>query len=207
MTNFSTEQEKFWAGNFGDAYIDRNKSESLFYSKMAMWAQMLKSAHGIQSATEMGCNIGLNLAALKRLNPLIELGGVEINPAAADEARKLNVGTIETGTILDKINLPMVDLTFSVTVLIHINPEYLEAVYDNLVSLSKKYVLVAEYYNPSPVTVNYRGHSERLYKRDFAGELMEKYNLNLVDYGFVYKRDNIAPQDDITWFLLQKPNT
>ncbi len=205
MNDFSTEQEKFWAGNFGDAYIDRNKSETLFYSKMAMWAQMLKSAPGIRSATELGCNIGLNLAALKRLNPQIELSGVEINPAAALEAKKLGVGQIETGTILDKLDLAPVDLTFSVTVLIHINPEYLNAVYDNLVTLSKRYILVAEYYNPSPVTVNYRGHSERLYKRDFAGELMDRHNLSLVDYGFVYKRDNIAPQDDITWFLLQKP--
>jgi hypothetical protein len=50
----------------------------------------------------------------------------------------------------------------------------------------------------------YRGHADRLFKRDFAGDLIEKYGMKLVDYGFVYKRDNWAPQDDITWFLLEK---
>ena len=52
--------------------------------------------------------------------------------------------------------------------------------------------------------VRYRGTDDRLYKRDFAGELMERYQLRLVDYGFTYRRDNYFPQDDTTWFLLEK---
>lgn len=47
--SFKTEQEKFWAGEFGAKYIDRNNSEKLLYSKVAMWAKMLKSAHSIKS--------------------------------------------------------------------------------------------------------------------------------------------------------------
>ena len=70
---------------------------------------------------------------------------------------------------------------------------------------SKKYILICEYYNPSPTTISYRGHSDRLFKRDFAGEMLDKFSdLKLVDYGFSYHRDNSFPQDDITWFLLQK---
>ena len=66
---------------------------------------------------------------------------------------------------------------------------------------------MCEYYNPSPVTINYRGHSDRLFKRDFEGEILDKFpDLNLIDYGFSYKRDVVFPQDDITWFLLQKNN-
>ncbi len=69
---------------------------------------------------------------------------------------------------------------------------------------SKKYILIAEYYNPTPVEMEYRGHREKLFKRDFAGEMMDQYNdLTLVDYGFVYHRDPF-PQDDITWFLMKK---
>ena len=65
--------------------------------------------------------------------------------------------------------------------------------------------MICEYYNPSPTTIAYRGHSDRLFKRDFAGEMLEKFSdLKLVDYGFSYHRDNSFPQDDITWFLLQK---
>ncbi len=61
-----------------------------------------------------------------------------------------------------------------------------------------KYVMVAEYDNPAPVSVLYRGHSDRLFKRDFAGELMEQHALELIDYGFVYRRDNCTPMGDIT---------
>ena len=34
---------------------------------------------------------------------------------------------------------------------------------------------------------------------------MDKYDdLQLIDYGFAYHRDNNFYQDDITWFLLKK---
>jgi spore coat polysaccharide biosynthesis protein SpsF len=29
-------------------------------------------------------------------------------------------------------------------------------------------------------------------------------NLNLIDYGFVYRRDSMFPADDATWFLMEK---
>ena len=31
-------------------------------------------------------------------------------------------------------------------------------------------------------------------------------DLKLADYGFVYRRDLLFPQDDINWFLLEKGN-
>ena len=34
--------------------------------------------------------------------------------------------------------------------------------------------------------------------------LDQYHNLHLVDYGFVYHRDHNFPQDDLTWFLLEK---
>ena len=64
--------------------------------------------------------------------------------------------------------------------------------------------MINEYFNPTPVSIPYRGHENKLFKRDFAGELIDSYSLKLVDYGFVYSRDNLYPQDDMTWFLLEK---
>lgn len=69
---------------------------------------------------------------------------------------------------------------------------------------SHRYIRVAEYYNSSLSSITYRGEQDKLFKRDFAGDLIERYRMKLVDYGFLYKRDNWAPQDDITWFLLEK---
>ena len=201
---YKTEQENFWAGEFGLNYIDRNNSEPLLYSKVAMWARMLQAANNVNSIRELGCNIGLNLVALKRLQPKLNLSGYEINEEAAKQASDFNVAEIKQGSIIDEINDTKVDLTFTAGVLIHINPDYLYNVYKNLVDGSNRYVLVAEYYNPAPTKINYRGHENRLFKRDFAGDLIDNYGMKLVDYGFVYKRDNWAPQDDITWFLLEK---
>ena len=201
---YKTEQENFWAGEIGLNYIDRNNSEPLLYSKVAMWARMLQAANNVNSIRELGCNIGLNLVALKRLQPKLNLSGYEINEEAAKQASDFNVAEIKQGSIIDQINDTKVDLTFTAGVLIHINPDYLYNVYKNLVDGSNRYVLVAEYYNPAPTKINYRGHENRLFKRDFAGDLIDNYGMKLVDYGFVYKRDNWAPQDDITWFLLEK---
>lgn len=202
---FKTEQERFWAGSFGDEYLKRNQGEAIIASNVALFSQILRAAPGITSIVELGCNIGLNLRALKRMKSSFELSAYEINPNAAAEARAAGVATITEGTILDELSTETpYDLSFTKGVLIHINPEELTKVYDNLYRLSRRYIMVCEYYNPSPVTVNYRGNEDRLFKRDFAGELIERYKLKLVDYGFVYHRDNYFPQDDVTWFLMEK---
>lgn len=84
-------------------------------------------------------------------------------------------------------------------------PWFLKLVYDKLYSSSRKFILIAEYYNPTPVTLEYRGNKNKLFKRDFAGELLERYkDLELVDYGFLYHNDKAFKQDDLTWFLMRK---
>lgn len=201
---YITEQEKFWSGKFGTDYIERNNSEQLLNSKIAMWSRILRGANQVNSIRELGCNIGLNLLALKRLQPSLNLSGYEINKDAALQAEKLNIADIKRGSIIDPINDIKADLTFTSGVLIHINPDYLKCVYENLVSGTNKYVVISEYFNPNPVSISYRGHENKLFKRDFAGDLIDNFGLKLIDYGFVYNRDNWAPQDNITWFLLEK---
>lgn len=202
---FRTPQEAFWAGAFGDAYRTRNVGDALVRSNEVLFRRILAAAGPLESVVELGCNIGLNLLALRRLDPDLRLTAYEINAGAVEEARRLGVAKVEHGTILDPIeDADTYDLSFTKGVLIHIQPDCLPAAYDNLVRLSRRYVLVCEYYNPTPVAVTYRGHEDRLFKRDFAGDLMDAYGLKLVDYGFVYRRDPVAPQDDATWFLLSK---
>ena len=201
---FETDQEKFWAGDFGQKYITRNSSDHLLNLKVAAWARMLRCATDVASICEFGCNVGLNLLALKKLYPEAVLSGYEINENAAALAQSKGVADIHTVSILDKLSHEEVDLTFTACVLIHIHPDYLSRVYENLVRGTRRFVLIAEYYNPKPVAVEYRGHREKLFKRDFAGELIDQYGLKLVDYGFFYKRDRLAASHDNTWFLLAK---
>ncbi|MFT5860014.1 MAG: pseudaminic acid biosynthesis-associated methylase [Flavobacteriaceae bacterium] len=203
---FKTEQETFWAGEFGDDYINRNQGAELLASNLNFFTKALSQAGPFKTCIEFGANIGMNLKALKLLHPSLQMQAVEINPTAAKELNGLIGEDNVFNTSIFDVEFPnKADLSLIKGVLIHINPDHLENVYEKLYSASNKYILIAEYYNPSPLAIPYRGHSDRLFKRDFAGEFMEKYSdVKLVDYGFAYKNDPVFPQDDITWFLLSK---
>lgn len=205
-SDYATPQEDFWAGQFGSEYIGRNDSSQLLASNLNFFTKSLRQAGRISSCIELGANIGMNLKALQLLYPGIALRGVEINPDAAKQLGMLiGEGNVYEGSIFNYPVADKVDLALIKGVLIHINPEMLPAVYEKLYTASRRFILVCEYYNPSPVAVSYRGHADRLFKRDFAGEMMDKYpDLALVDYGFAYRRDPAFPQDDITWFLMEK---
>ena len=204
--SFKTEQESFWAGDFGTEYISRNQGDTLLASNLDFFAKSLRMAHGVGSCLEVGANIGMNLKALRLLHPSIEAHGVEINADAAAQLREV-VGDecVHEASILDFSSDREWDLALIKGVLIHMNPDVLPTIYDKLVAATSRYLLVAEYYNPVPVAISYRGHPDRLFKRDFAGEILDLYpEMELVDYGFAYHRDPNFPQDDITWFLMQK---
>ncbi len=204
-SQFKTEQEGFWAGEFGNQYTDRNQGMPLIAANLSLFSRVLQRTQSVRTAIEFGANIGLNLAALRMLLPAIELSAIEINSKAADALRKQGGITIYQQSILEFQPDYCRDLVLIKGVLIHINPDSLPQVYELLYDTSKRYICVAEYYSPSPVEVPYRGNKERLFKRDFAGEMLDRFSdLKLVDYGFLYHRDNHFPQDDITWFLLEK---
>lgn len=206
MNKFKTPQEHFWAGEFGDQYADRNKGVQWIANNIAFFAKIFLHTRGIKSVIEFGANIGLNLKAIRHLMPHAELSAIEINGRAVSELDQWGeLKNIYPISILDFEPSEPVDFAFTKGVLIHINPDMLPQVYEKLYRVSRKYICVAEYYNPTPVTVQYRGHEDSLFKRDFAGEMLDKYpDLKLTDYGFAYHRDPNHPQGDITWFLLKK---
>lgn len=200
-----SEQEKFWQGEFGNQCVDRNVGQPLVAANLALFAKALNRAGKIESLVELGINAGNSLQALHQLLPRCELFGVEINESAYAQARALQIAQIWHGSLFDFPRERSYDLTLSKGVLIHLAPELLPTAYAQLYELSRRYILIAEYYNPAPVEVACRGNSGKLFKRDFAGEMLDRYpDLQLLDYGFVYHRDRQFPADDITWFLLEK---
>ena len=205
-TSYNTPQEDFWAGEFGNDYVSRNDDQKLIASKAAMFSSILRRTGPLSSVVELGCNIGINLSAISRLLPGLELSAVEINSEAAEIARnRLPEADISTGSLFDYAPGRSFELAFTCGVMIHLSPDMLQAAYQKLGSVSSKHVLIAEYYNPTPVTIPYRGHDDRLFKRDFAGEFLiacPEYSLR--NYGFVYHKDPAFPLDDVTWFLMTK---
>ncbi len=204
--NFETEQEKFWAGCFGDEYINRNKSQDLLSANISFFAKIFHGIERPNSMIEYGPNIGMNMIAIKMLFPSIKMFGVEINQKAS-EILKQRIGdkNVYNGSIFDYRSTQKYDLSLSKGFLIHVNPGRIEEVYDIMYESTRKYMLICEYYNPTPVSVSYRGYKNKLFKRDFAGDILNRYNdVSLVNYGFAYRNDPLFPQDDITWFLLRK---
>jgi pseudaminic acid biosynthesis-associated methylase len=204
---YATEQEAFWAGEFGDSYAARNGGPRLEASNRWLFARALQSVGPIQSVLELGANIGANLRALRSLYPDLICDAVEINESAVQRLREqLGHQRVHFGTLLDFDGRPAVwDLVLCKGVLIHVAPSQLKQAYEVVERSASRFVLLAEYYSPRPQEVEYRGHSDRLFKRDFAGEFLDRYSdFRLRDYGFAYHRDPVAAQDDITWFLLER---
>ncbi|MDH3210715.1 MAG: hypothetical protein OEL91_10120, partial [Burkholderiaceae bacterium] len=108
---FKTDQEAFWAGDFGTEYIARNANSQLLASNLHFFAHALKAAGRVESCVEFGANIGMNLRALKLLYPELALKGVEINPDAAKQLTEF-LGATQTfhGSIFDYPNSEKVDL-------------------------------------------------------------------------------------------------
>ncbi len=206
MKKFHSDQEQFWAGDFGDSYAERNKSDKLLASNIKFFCKALNSAGSLEKCIEFGANIGMNIKAIKKIFPDLEFSAVEINKKASKILSNVipNENIFET-SIVNFNSDEKWDLVLIKGVLIHINPEMLGKIYEILEKASKKYLLIAEYYSRKPENLVYRGFENKLYKRDFAGEFMDKFpSFKLLDYGFAYHRDSNFPQDDITWFLLQK---
>tara|TARA_B100000686_G_C16672611_1_gene907346 strand:- start:108 stop:728 length:621 start_codon:yes stop_codon:yes gene_type:complete len=203
-----TSQEKFWIGNFGNKYIRRNKKSLYLSRKKNLFKFALKKVKKINSCIELGAGIGTNIICLKKRFPKADFSALEINKLASKKLKKI----IKKNNIINRSVLKWrpknkYDLVLTCGFLIHIEPKKLQKLYKLIIKSSKKYILICEYYDPKPQVLNYRGYKNKLFKRDFAGELIKKYkNLKLIDYGFVYRNDPWYPLDDLSWFLLKKKN-
>lgn len=159
------------------------------------------------TAIELGCGDGRNMKALQQLHPMIRITGVDINDSALKKAAEFGRPvkmSVDDMRLRANILQPAY-LTYTKGLLIHIPPDYLPSVYSNLYDLSTSLILIGEYYSPRREEIQYRGQMGRMWKADFAGEMMDRFpDLQLVDYGFHYHRDKY-PQDDITWVLMKKP--
>lgn len=201
-----TDHEEFWAGGFGDAYVERSLGNGIAEATKAFFAKALEKAEAPKSCIELGANVGLNLRALRSLYPEQEQFAVEINGEAVEHLRTLLPSrNVFHGSILEFDPLATYDLVLVKGVLIHLEPTTLGEVYEKIHRASSRYILLGEYYNPTPVEIPYRGHGARLYKRDYCGEILDRFgDLRLLDYGFAYRRDERFAQDDLTWFLMEK---
>ena len=176
-----TRQLDTWTSSFGQAYTDRN-SQSLDEMDQSFADQfgVLKSTIYRElvgpdrlptgKVLEVGCNIGLQLRLLERVNPGLEFHGLEPQGYAIGRARDFAPNMhFHPGTAFA---LPFPDGAFDLVmthgVLIHIHPDDLPKAMSEICRVSRRYVLAHEYYAPTTTEITYHGKQGLLWKTDFA---------------------------------------
>lgn len=204
----TTRQLGEWGAQFGNDYVDRNDFAEW---KLAPGVEGFRRMIGgleLDSIIEVGSNIGLNLVFLDALfGGKVRLHAVEPNKKAYDRllTHKINLAKAWN---CNGFQLPMadasVDLAFTNGVLIHIAPDDLGPITDEIVRVSKRYVLCSEYFSHTPEEKPYHGQDGLLFKRDFGSFYLDRHpQLKVVDYGFLWQRE-FEIFDDLNWWLFEK---
>lgn len=204
----NNEQQNFWNNQYAEEY--RNKNNSLAYDDelgLEGWIKMLNKTNNIDNLLECGCNIGRNINLLNKALPNSKKSIIEISSEAFNIANNTyEIDKSFNGSIIDSnFENESFDLVFSSGVLIHIHPKDLLANMKKMFDYSKKYVLIAEYFNRTPTMIEYQGQKDKLFKCDFGKTFIENFDVKLVDYGFLWGHiyDN-GGWDDFTWWLFEK---
>lgn len=209
MSNRSkSDQELFWENEYARDYIDKNIDFDNRLGSEA-WSKVFSSIkkHPLRNYLECGCSIGRNIEQLKISQPSLTPSIIEISePAFSYVTSRHTFEYSFNGAILDsKLPTNYFDLVFTMGVLIHINPDDLMRTLSRMYDYSKKYVLLGEYFNRTPVSIEYQGQENRLFKRDFGKLFMENFDVKLTSYGFFWGYIyDAAGFDDITWWLFEK---
>jgi len=196
--------EQLWGGEFGNSYIDRNKSAG--DNRAAFW-QAILDEFPVNRVLEVGCNIGGNLRWIaEHLEPQ-DVYGIDVNMKALDEVHRILPGV--NALYSPARELPFrdhwFDLVFTMGVLIHQPLDALPIVMTEVVRCSRRYVLCCEYFAPKPTEVAYRGQTGALFKLDFGGLYQRLYpHLRLAKKGFLSKAEG---WDDVTYWMFEKPQT
>ena len=182
-----TKQENFWSGDFGKDYTERN-SHSLedwnnFYlenwgsTRIKMNEVSLDGISKDAKILEVGCNTGMQLRALQKMG-FENLYGVEIQKYAAERAKDFTKHVnIVQGSGFD---LPFRDGYFDLVctngVLIHISPDDLPKIMDEMYRCTSKYIWGWEYFADDVTEINYRGNEGYLWKANYAQLFLERFS-------------------------------
>ena len=156
---YKKKQELFWQSQFGKKYLERNLKNKKENRVLTIGKNLLNNNVYLNNALELGSNKGQNLDALKKIFPNIKTYGVEIYEKAYKLCIKKH--NCSNQSIIDFQTKKKFDLVFTSGVLIHQDPIHLSKIYSKMYNFSRKYIYISEYFNPYPVSLDYRGNKER----------------------------------------------
>ena len=197
----ATRLEGLWSGDFGNAYVERNRQA--WANREPFWTGILDE-FSVGRALEVGCNLGANLHwVATKIGPR-NVYGVDVNSKALAEIHTTVPGVNALWS--PGRELPFrdrwFDLVFTMGVLIHQPESTLPLVMSEIVRCSRRYVLCGEYFAESTVEVPYREQSGALFKRNYGAIYQELFpELTLRTTGFL---DKSQGWDDLTYWVFEK---
>lgn len=200
MNRQAARLETFWAGEFGDAYTDRNLPDK---RRTRFWNRILAKT-APERVLEIGCNRGGNLTWIAKRVPPRCVFGVDVNDYALRILKK-SLPAVNAVWAQAK-ELPFADryfdLVFTAGVLIHQPETSLRQVMCEAVRCSRRFIICLEYYSGETEEVLYRGHRGALFKRDYGRLYLKLFpSLRLVDTGFLGRHEG---WDNVTFWLFEK---
>ena len=177
-----------WEGDFGNEYTVRNMyvpDRGVFFRRFLKYS--------IGTVFEIGCNWGPNLQAFESIG--IEALGCDVNEGAVKIANSMGLKAYHGGSEMCNEKF---DFVFTVGVLIHQRTPAVVRMMREMVRLSSKYVMFAEY-EGTDEEVPYRGERYALFKREFGKIFEAMYPAAiLVDTGVAGKELGF---DNVTYWM------
>jgi pseudaminic acid biosynthesis-associated methylase len=178
-------QRKFWTGEFGQDYVERNQTleqvNELYEKQTGVTVQSIfedffQPLDRSFKILELGCNVGLNFTILKNMG-FRNLTGVEINPQAISIAKQNHPDLKFVNSSIEEFNPSndSYDVVYTAGVLIHIHPDSLGSIISKIVSLSKKFIFGFEYFSEKLTEIPYRGNTMTCWKQNFPNLYMDKH--------------------------------
>ncbi|MGB8707619.1 MAG: pseudaminic acid biosynthesis-associated methylase [Dehalococcoidia bacterium] len=213
MSNF-TKQMEMWASRFGKEYTDRNprslqELESVYkemygITRAEMNARFIGEFDKDVRVLEIGSGTGMQLLCLQEAG-FKNLYGIELQPYAVELAKSntRGINIIQGSAFYVPFRDGFFDLVFTSGLLIHIAPEDIGGVLDEIYRCTKSYVWHLEYYSPVCTSIPYCGHENLLWKTDFAKLFLNRFqDLRLVKEEYFKWLANASNIDAM--FLLRK---
>jgi Methyltransferase domain len=197
-----------WTGASGDEYHERHAADD--EARESLWDEVLELLPSTHMAIlEVGAGMGANLHAIRRFYSTINLAPrlYALEPNGKARARLAKHFTIIPGTAESiESGDRIFDFVFTYRVLIHLS-DPLPAMRE-IYGVSNRYILAAECFSPRREQIPYQNEVP-LFKDDYGSVWLEEFkDLELIDYGFCWKR--ATGLDNVTWWLFEKnasPNT
>lgn len=191
MEKFTNQMEE-WAGQFGHGYTDRNalslaELDQLYrrnfgISRTELNADFVSGLDRSIKVLEVGSNIGNQLVLLQNMG-FKSLYGIELQSYAVEMSKHntKNINIIEGSAFDIPFKDKYFDLVFTSGLLIHIAPDDILKVLDEISRCSRRYIWGMEFYAEVCAQVNYRGHDNLLWTANFPKLYLDRLdNLKLV---------------------------